>query len=105
MKSCDQKQLKSRMTAEGTEAEKFAQVSSINVKVVQVTPYVINIKDLESTKFKQAKKRVLISGFDVDLALGTYICRHGNSEPNELISSDKFRTKSAIAGTLTPISA
>ena len=39
------------------------------MKVMQVTPFVINIKDLESTKFKQAKKRVLISAFDFNLEM------------------------------------
>ena len=91
------------MIMERIAPELFAQASSINVKVVQVTPYVINIKDLESTKFKQAKKRVLISGFDVDLALQTDVCRHGDSEPNELITNDQFRTRSKIEGSLTPI--
>ena len=44
-------------------------LQEIGVRVNALTPYVINIKDLETTKFKRAKKRELVSGFDIELTL------------------------------------
>jgi hypothetical protein len=49
------------------------------MKVLQLTPYIINIKDLESTKFSQAKKRVLISAFDVDLLMKSSVSQADTS--------------------------
>lgn len=65
----------------------------MHIKVLQLTPYVINIQDLETTKFKQAKKRVLISGFDLDLVMKSAMAQAETSlvEPSlntELISTN-----------------
>ena len=45
----------------------------MKVKVLKVTPYVINIKELETKRFKQAKKRILISAFNLDLDMGYFV--------------------------------
>ena len=42
----------------------------MQLKVLKVIPYVINIKELEMKKFKQAKKRELIKAFNFDLNMG-----------------------------------
>ena len=42
----------------------------MQLKVLEVTPYVINIRELEMKRFKQAKKRELISAFNFDLKMG-----------------------------------
>ena len=41
----------------------------MQLKVLKVIPYVINIKELEMKKFKQAKKRELIKAYDFDLKM------------------------------------
>ena len=45
----------------------------MKIEVQDITPYVINIRDLVSTKFKNAKKRVLIQAFDFNLEMITKI--------------------------------
>ena len=39
----------------------------MQIKVLKVTPYIINVRELEMKKFKQAKKRELIKAFNFDL--------------------------------------
>ena len=47
----------------------------MTVKVIDVTPFIINIRDLEQTKFKQARKRVLISAFDFSMTMKTAVAK------------------------------
>ena len=53
-------------------------LQEIGVQVIALTPYVINIKDLETTKFKRAKKRELVSGFDIELGLKKSLSKAGS---------------------------
>lgn len=39
----------------------------------KITPFIINIKDLELKKFKVAKKRVLIYPFDFKLEMHSFV--------------------------------
>lgn len=41
----------------------------MKIEVLGITPYIININDLVSTKFKAAKKRVLIQAFDFKIKM------------------------------------
>ena len=78
MKQHDQKAIESEIASINKGSlksidQQFRTTSQMHVKVEQLTPYVINIQDLSTTKFKQAKKRVLISGFDLDLVMKSAI--------------------------------
>ena len=46
---------------------------NLKCKVDNITPYIINIDDLEMTKFKVAKKRVLLYPFDIDVSMKTSV--------------------------------
>ena len=39
----------------------------------KITPYIINIKEMELTKFKLAKKRVLIYPFGFELEMNSFV--------------------------------
>ena len=57
----------------------------LKFKVNQITPYIINIKDLETTKFKVSKKRVLIYPFNFNMDMRTYVAQ---ADPNLLTPRD-----------------
>ena len=65
-------------------------LQDIHVNVIQVTPYVINITDLESKKFKQAKKRVLINSVSLDLTLKVQQVRVLSKQ---VVDAAKFKQK------------
>ena len=99
----------------------------MTLKVKNVTPYVINVRDLEQTKFKQAKKRVLISAFDFEMEMNYWVAQASPSaaasrlsvpagQRTRLLAGDrgaeerkkpvmKFKTKSSLEMTMTPIRA
>lgn len=52
---------------------RYKPVFEMKCKVNNITPYVININDLELTKFKVAKKRVLIYPFDFTLVMNSFV--------------------------------
>ena len=93
----------------------------LQFKVNQITPYIINIKDLETTKFKVAKKRVLIYTFDFMMDMRTYVAPADMSlltprdkpEVDQLLDGRnppkkpvmKFVNKNTIEGSLTTLQA
>ena len=95
----------------------------MQLKVLKVIPYVINIRELEMKRFKQAKKRELISAFNFDLSIGFSVAQADLSQvaPNPgrselLLSPDdaleerkkpkmKFKTKSSLEAKMSPIQA
>ena len=68
----------------------------------------INITDLENTKFKQAKKRVLINSISLELYLKAQLAKASKQAPQtSLLVTDatQFKTKTSIKGDLSPIQA
>ena len=57
----------------GSSKLRFRPVTEISVAVKDVTPFVMYIKDLETTKFKAAKKRVLIYAFSVKMDFNQFV--------------------------------
>ena len=77
-------------------------LQDIHVNVIQVTPYVINIADMESKKFKQAKKRVLINSVSLDLILKV---QQAQVLSKQVVDAAKFRQKTQTVGNLSAIQA
>lgn len=74
MKQYDQKALErqfkgAKLRRTGTRNNTWKTVSEMKIEVLGITPYIININDLVSTKFKAAKKRVLIQAFDFKIKM------------------------------------
>lgn len=71
----DSKAVEQMILKGAASSDKLEKVQDIRVKVIDVTPYIINITDMETTKFKQAKKRVLINSIKLDLGLESGLTR------------------------------
>lgn len=54
-----------------TVSENVQTLQEIDFNLKQLAPYVMNITDMETTKFKQAKKRVLFNSLSMELLLRT----------------------------------
>ena len=59
----------------GTGKNRYKSVSEITLKIDSMTPFIVNVKDLETTKFKQVKKRALINPFDLKLKMETRVAQ------------------------------
>ena len=74
-----------------------------------MTPYVINIKDLETTKFKRAKKRELVSGLDIELTLKKSLSKAGSKtqqiRQGVANPASSFRTLSETEAKLSAVQA
>ena len=55
-------------------------VSEMHIQVLNVTPYIVDIREMERTKFKNAHKRILFSSFDMDILIKSSIQRMNEEE-------------------------
>ena len=55
-------------------------VSEMHIQVLNVTPYIVDIREMERTKFKNAHKRILFTSFDLDVQMKSSIQRMSEEE-------------------------
>lgn len=55
-------------------------VSSMRVKINELTPYAVNIKDLEEKKFENSRKRELMNGISVDTLMKVMISKSNQDQ-------------------------
>ena len=101
----------------GSNKARYRPVLEMDLKIDQMTPYIVNVNDLETTKFKQAKKRVLINPFDFTMQMTTHIAQaqapqqRNNTQlldPTRVIVTQKkpvvkFKTRNTIESGLSQI--
>ena len=101
---------------------RFQNVADMEFNMLQITPYIINVQELEKRKFKSARKRKLSSPFDIDVTMNSQVGKLEKLNPSDsqlLAESNreasirvtvakekvKFKTKSDVEVRVSQVSA